>query len=126
MLKEGIKGYGEQVVESKDTAKAYGSGLVEVYATPAMIGLMENTAHLSICSLLPEGCVSVGTLVNVEHLRATPLSEKVWCETVLDAIDDRKLRFSVAAFDAKGLIGKGTHERFVVNVEKFMAKLSER
>ena len=125
MLKEGIKGYGEQVVGSKDTARAYGSGLVEVYATPAMIGLMENTAHLSMGGLLPEGCVSVGTLVNIEHLRATPLGEKVWCETVLEAIDGRKLLFSVAAFDAKGMIGKGIHERFVVNVEKFMSKLCE-
>ena len=123
LLKEGIKRYGEQVVENKDTAKSYGSGLVEVYATPAMIGLMENTAYLSVESLLPEGCVSVGTLVNIEHLRATPLGEKVWCETVLEAIDGRKLTFSVAAFDVKGMIGKGTHERFVVNVEKFMSKL---
>ena len=123
MLKEGIKGYGEQVVESQDTAKAYGSGLVEVYATPAMIGLMENTAHLSIGRLLPEGCISVGTLVNIEHLRATPLGEKVWCETVLDAVDGRKLVFSVAAFDSKGMIGRGIHERFIVHAEKFMAKL---
>jgi predicted thioesterase len=122
-LQIGIKGYGEQVVESKDTAKAYGSGLVEVYATPAMIGLMENTAHISVSGALSEGCISVGTLVNVEHLRATPLGEKVRCETVLDAINGRKLLFSVAAFDSKGLIGKGIHERFVVNTEKFMSKL---
>ena len=88
-----------------------------------MIGLMENTAHISIGSLLPEGYISVGTLVNIEHLRATPLGEKVQCETVLEAIEGRKLLFSVAAFDSKGLIGKGTHERCVVNVEKFMAKL---
>ena len=86
ILKENIKGYGEQIVAEKDTAKSYGSGLVEVYATPAMIGLMENTAHLSIGSLLPAGWISVGTLVNVEHLRATSLGEKVWCETVLDAV----------------------------------------
>ena len=123
ILQAGIKGYGEQVVESKDTAKAYGSGLVEVYATPAMIGLIENTAHISVSGALPEGCISVGTLVNIEHLRATPLGEKVWCETVLDAINGRKLLFSVAAFDSKGLIGKGIHERFVVNTEKFMSKL---
>jgi len=123
ILKVGIIGHGEQVVDNKDTAKAYGSGLADVFATPAMIGLMENTAHISIGNLLPEGCISVGTLVNIEHLRATPLGEKVRCETVLEAIDGRKLLFSVAAFDAKGLIGKGTHERFVVNVEKFMSKL---
>ena len=123
MLEKGIKGYGEQVVENKDTAKAYGSGLVDVYATPAMIGLMENTAHLSVKDLLPEGSISVGTLVNIEHLRATPLGETVRCETVLEVVDGRKLRFSVAAYDSKGMIGKGTHERFVVNVEKFMSKL---
>lgn len=122
MLKEGIKGYGEQVVENKDTAKAYGSGLVEVYATPAMIGLMENTAHISIGNLLPEGCISVGTLVNIEHLRATPLGEKVWCETVLEAVDNRKLTFTVTAFDSKGIIGKGVHERFIVDTKRFMGK----
>ena len=123
ILQAGIKGFGEQIVENKDTAKAYGSGLVEVYATPAMIGLMENTAHISVSGSLSEGCISVGTLVNVEHLRATPLGDKVRCETVLDAIDGRKLLFSVAAYDSKGLIGKGTHERFVVNTEKFISKL---
>ncbi|MCL2131879.1 MAG: thioesterase family protein [Lentimicrobiaceae bacterium] len=122
-LEAGIRGYGEQVVENKDTAKAYGSGLADVYATPAMIGLMENTAHLSIGKLLPEGYISVGTLVNIAHLRATPRGEKVWCETVLDAVEGRKLLFSVTAFDSKGVIGKGTHERCVVQVEKFMAKL---
>jgi len=124
VLKVGVKGYGEQLVENKDTAKAYGSGSVEVYATPAMISLLENTAHISIGHLLPEGCVSVGTLINIEHLRATPLGEKVWCETVLEVIDSRKLTFSVVAFDSKGMIGKGTHERFIVNVEKFMSKLN--
>ena len=122
MLKEGIKGYGEQVVENQDTAKSYGSGLVEVYATPAMIGLMENTAHISIGNLLPEGCISVGTLVNIEHLRATPLGEKVWCETVLEAVDNRKLTFTVTAFDSKGIIGKGVHERFIVDTKRFMGK----
>lgn len=125
ILKDGIKGYSEQTVAYKDTAKAYGSGLVEVFATPAMIGLMENTAHLSVNDLLPKGFVSVGTLVNVEHLRATPLGEKVWCETVLQIVDGRKLHFSVSAFDAKGIIGKGTHERFIVNVEKFMDALTD-
>jgi predicted thioesterase len=123
MLKAGIKGYGEQVVENKYTAKAYGSGLADVYATPAMIGLMENTAHLSVGDYLPEGCISVGMLVNIEHLRATPLGEKVWCETVLEAVDGRKLVFTVTAFDSKGVIGKGIHERFIVNTEKFMSKL---
>ena len=123
IIKQGTKGYHQQEVMMKDTAKAYGSGLVEVFATPAMIALMEYTAHTSIHDFLPEGFATVGTQLNIEHSKATPLGAKVWCESVLESQDGRKLTFSVAAYDETGLIGKGTHERYIIDVEKFINKL---
>jgi len=126
IINKGIKGYKEQEVAYKDTAKAYESGLVEVFATPAMIALMENTAYSSVNNFLPEGFATVGTSVNIEHLKATPLGEKVWCESVLESYQDKKLTFSVTAYDETGIIGKGTHERFIINAEKFMEKLNKK
>ena len=123
IIETGIKGYQEQKVEMKDTAKTYGSGLVEVFATPAMIALMENTAHTSVNDFLPEGFATVGTHLNIEHSKATPLGKKVWCESVLESQEGKKLTFSVTAYDETGIIGKGMHERFIINVEKFMDKL---
>ena len=125
ILNKGIKGYKEQKVTYEDTAKAYKSGFVEVFATPAMIALMENTACASLNDFLPEGFSTVGTLVNVEHLKATPIGAKVWCQSVLEIQEDRKLVFFVTAGDETGIIGKGTHERFIINVEKFMNKLKK-
>ncbi len=126
VIYKGIKGYQEQKVEYKDTAKAYGSGQVEVFATPAMIALMENTSHTSINNLLPEGFATVGTQLNIEHFKATPLGSKVWCESVLESQEGRKLTFSVTAYDETGVIGKGMHERFIINIEKFMNKLNKQ
>jgi predicted thioesterase len=125
IINKGIKAYKEQQVELKDTAKAYGSGLVEVFATPALIALMENTAHTSVNDFLPEGFATVGIEINIEHSKATPLGEKVWCESVLEAQEGRKLLFSVTAYDKTGVIGKGTHKRFIVNMEQFMDKLKK-
>jgi predicted thioesterase len=126
IINERVKGYKEQIVSYEDTAKAYGSGLVEVFATPAMIALMENTAHLSVNDFLPEGFATVGTQVNIEHLKATASGKKVWCESVLELQDGKKLIFSIFAYDETGIIGKGTHERFIINVEKFMDKLNKK
>jgi len=126
LVNKGIKGYKEQEVAYKDTAKAYESGLVEVFATPAMIALMENTACSSVNDFLPEGFATVGTSVSIEHLKATPLGAKVWCESVLEFQEDRKLTFSVTVYDETGIIGKGTHERFIINVKKFMEKLNKK
>jgi predicted thioesterase len=125
IIDKGIKGYKEQQVELQDTAKAYKSGLVEVFATPAMIALMEHTAHSSVSNFLPEGFATVGIQLNIEHSKATPMGAKVWCESVLEVQEGRKLLFSVTAYDETGIIGKGTHERFIINVEKFMDKLKK-
>ena len=113
----------ELTVSMKDTAAMYGSGLVEVFATPAMIGMMENTAHLSINSVLPEDCITVGTEVNIQHLKATPIGMKVTCTATLMEVEGKKLIFAVETFDEQGMIGKGQHTRFIVNREKFMSKL---
>ena len=123
IINKGVKGYKEQNVSHKDMAKAYASGLVEVFATPAMIALMESTAYLSVDDLLPQGFSTVGTLVNIEHIKATPLGSKVYCESVLEHQQDRKLTFLVTAYDQTGIIGQGTHERSIINIEKFMKKL---
>lgn len=112
------------IVTEKDTAIHYGSGLLDVYATPAMIAFMENTAHKSIGQYLPDEDTTVGIEISVKHLKATPLGGKITCESILTDVDGRKLTFQVKAWDEKGVIGEGIHERFIVNKEKFMAKLS--
>ncbi len=122
-IQRGIKGHQEEFVTYENTAAKYGSGLVEVYATPAMVALMENTCMKSILPFLPQGFNTVGTKVNIEHLKATPIGMKVWCDSELIEVDRRRLVFRVTAFDEKGEIGRGIHERFIIEVEKFMSKL---
>ena len=122
MLKIGIKGRQEITVSENNSAKTLGSGTLEVFATPAMIALMEKTAWMSVSEFLPEGDGTVGISLNVKHIAATPLGMKVHCESELTAIDERKLTFELKAYDEKGLIGEGTHERFIINNLKFQEK----
>ena len=122
MLETGIKGKKEIIVTNELTAKTFKSGTLDVYATPAMIALMEDVAFESVASELEEGNGTVGTLINVKHVAATPVGMKVTCESELTKIDGRALTFSVKAFDECGLIGEGVHERFIINEEKFQAK----
>ncbi len=126
MLEKGIKGFGELVVNESNTAEALGSGSLAVLATPSMIALMEKTARLSVDPFLEEGQSTVGTLVNVKHLSATPVGMKVTCNTELVEIDRRRLVFHVECSDEKGLIGEGDHERFIIDAEKFMSKASAK
>lgn len=122
-LKLGIKGVETEVVRHENTAAAYGSGLVEVYATPAMIALMEKTCYRSVIQYLSEGEGTVGTHINVSHKKASPLGTVITCSSEIIEIDRRRIVFKVVATDDKGdVIGEGTHERFVINVEKFMSK----
>lgn len=122
MLTEGIKGYAKLTVTEELSAKSMGSGTLMVFATPAMIALMEKTAWESVQPELEEGSGTVGTALNVKHVAATPMGMKVTCETELIKVEGRALTFSVKAYDEAGLIGEGTHERFVVYNEKFQAK----
>lgn len=121
-MEKGLKGLKTVTVTPEITAKAMNSGALEVFATPAMIALMENTACESISEYLEDGTGTVGTLVNVRHLSATPVGMTVTCETELTEADGRRLVFSVKAYDDAGLIGEGIHERFIINNEKFLTK----
>ena len=97
-----------------------------IFATPAMIALMENTAFESVADLLDPGCGTVGTALNVKHVSATPVGMKVTCETELIKVDGRALTFSVKAYDEAGLIGEGEHERFIIFEEKFQKKANDK
>lgn len=126
MLQIGIRGSGEAVVTEALTAKAMGSGELPVYATPAMVTLVEETAWKSVAPALEPGQGTVGTKLDLAHLAATPLGRKVRCETELIGIDRRRLTFSAAVYDETGKIGEGTHERFIVDNERFLAKADGR
>lgn len=122
----GIIGKNEIVVTKDVTAAAIGSGMVDVFATPMMISLMENTCAKSVASHLQADESTVGTHVNVSHCAATPIGMKVYCESELIEIDRRKLTFKVTAYDERGLIGEGLHERFIIDSKKFQAKINSK
>lgn len=125
-LKPGIKAEQTELVTDKNTAMAYGSGGVAVYATPAMIGLMEKAALSAVDPLLLEGMATVGTELNVKHLAATPVGMKVTAQAELLQVEGKRLVFKVEAFDEKEKIGEGTHERYIINLAKFLAKCAEK
>jgi len=119
----GKKATAQVTVSEKNTAKAVGSGNLDVFATPMMIALMEAAACNCLTNSLELGQSSVGTLVNVSHTAASPIGETITATATIDKIDGRKVTFTVVAHDSKNEIGNGTHERFVIDVERFMAKL---
>lgn len=122
-LSIGLKYKEEKTVKMEDTAKIFGSGAAEVFATPMMIGLMEAASMNCVKDYLPEGHSTVGSLVNVKHISATRVGKKVWAEAELIEIDRRRLVFKVTAYDEDKQIGEGTHERFIIDEEKFMSSL---
>lgn len=122
----GSKGRAEANVTKEITAKAVGSGNLLVFSTPYMVALMEEAACQCVKEWLEEGTATVGTKLNVDHLSATPVGMDVYAEATLTAVDGRKLCFDVEAYDEKGLIGKGTHERFIIFEEKFLAKTYDK
>lgn len=126
MIVTGIKGRKEITVTEDKTAAAAGSGLLPVFATPAMLALMEQTAFESVQPYLEEGCGTVGTKVEIDHAAATPVGMKVVCESELVEVDRKRLVFNVTAYDENGRIGGGTHERFIIDNEKFMKKTQDK
>ena len=122
MLQPGIKAEKSLTVTDANTAKTMGSGTLDVFATPAMVALIEQTAYTSIESELEPGWGSVGTSLNIQHLSATPVGMTVTATTERVEVDRRRLVFHAEVYDEKGLVGKGTHERFLVENEKFQAK----
>ncbi len=126
MLAEGIKGTQKVVVTTELTAEKMGSGLLPVYATPCMIALIEGTACDSVADRLEEGQATVGTHLDIEHLAATPIGMTVTCTTELVEVDRKKLVFDVAVYDETGLVGRGRHERFIIDSARFMQKALEK
>ena len=118
----GLKGQAETTVNEQNTAAAMGSGLLPVFATPAMLALMEKAAAGSVQPFLDEGEGTVGTRLEVSHLAATPLGLNVRAESELVAVDRRKLSFTVRAWAGEELIGEGTHQRFVIDNARFLEK----
>ena len=126
MLETGIRGQQSEIVANDKTAAEMGSGTLPVYATPAMIALMEKTAMLSVASELSEEEATVGTKLEISHLAASGLGAEIKCESTLVEIDRKRLVFEVQAFDGETLIGKGIHERFIINTVKFMDKVNNK
>lgn len=121
-MESGIKFTLEKVVTNEMTARNMASGTLDVFATPSMIALIEETAWKSVAQELEEGMGTVGISLNVEHVAPTPVGMKVRCETELVKVDGRKLDFKVEVYDECDLIGKGTHSRFIVTNDKFQIK----
>lgn len=122
----GLKGRAETVVTDANTAKAACSGALPVFGTPFMCALMEEAAWKSIAPHLEPGQSTVGTRLEVSHDSATPVGMKVWAETEITEVDGKRLVLTVAAFDERGPIGRGTHERFIVTDERFLAKCAKK
>jgi len=125
-LNRGLKFKIEKVVTEKDTAMSFGSGGVKVFATPMMIGLMENAALSAVDLHLPKGYVTVGTRIDVRHLAATPVGMKVYAMAQLTGIDGKRLEFKVEAYDEKEKIGEGSHERYIIDVERFIERTAAK
>lgn len=125
-LQVGMKLEKEWEVTPQRTAAACGSGSLQVFGTPFLVMLWENTACELLQNELDEGTTTVGTSVEIQHTAATPMGAKVRAVVELTAIDRRALTFSVEAFDEGGSIGSGTHQRFIVESEKFLKKAQSR
>lgn len=125
-LRTGLTAERSLLVTEQHTAVQWGSGGVQVLSTPHMIALMEGSAVDAVDPLLPAGQQTVGTAVQIEHLAATPIGGRVTARATLVAVEGRRLRFEVHAEDEVGPIGRGTHERVVVDVARFMARAEGR
>lgn len=125
-LKIGLRGRAETVVDPQNVAAAMGSGALPVFATPALLGLMEKAAWEAVQPCLAPGQATVGTHIELDHLAASPLGAQVWAEATLEEIDRRRLRFSVRAFCGGEEIGRGVHDRFIVDAARFMAKAERK
>lgn len=122
-LSIGLIGKAEVIVSEKNSAKTMKSGALEVFATPAMVALMEEASCAAVKDYLSDEEGTVGISLNISHVAPTAMNDKVIAVSKLINIDGRKLVFEVEAKDSQKLIGKGTHERFIINNEKFMKKL---
>lgn len=123
MLKIGLTHTSTTVVDNSNTARQYGSGGIDVFATPAMVGLMENAAMTAVADDLPDGSTTVGAHISTSHIKPSKLGATIKATAVLEEIDGRKLTFKVSACDDDGIIGEGSHIRYIVDIQRFMSKL---
>ena len=126
MIKIGIIGEVKDIVNENNIAKTLRSGELRVYATPAMVALMEEAAYKSIQSELEDGKGTVGTVMNIKHIDSTPIGMEVTAKSELIEVDRRRLVFKVEAFDERGKIGECIHERFIIDNEKFQIKTDNK
>ena len=122
-MEKGLTYTSTLVVSEEHVAAVMGSGDLHVYATPAMVALMENAAMLAVAEYLPEGSTTVGAMINTSHVKPSPIGDTIKTTAVLTDIEGRKLTFSIKAEDSKGIIGEAMHVRYIVDREKFMSKL---
>ncbi len=122
----GIKGIKQTIVTEEVTAKSMLSGQLPVYATPSLIAFVEFTCAESVQKYLDDGLGTVGTLINIKHIAASPVGATIRCESELTQIDRKRLVFSVNVYDNFELIAQGTHERFIITNSKFMAKSNDK
>lgn len=121
-LKSGLVGHASTVVCESNTAAAVGSGALPVFSTPHMIALMEGASMDAVAKCLEEGQGTVGTKVNIEHLASSPIGAQIRAESLLVEVDRKRLEFEVKAYAGDELIGKGSHQRFIVDSQRFMEK----
>ena len=123
MIEVGLKYESQTVVSTTNTANTLGSGDMEVFATPAMIALMENAAMMAVAPHLDEGASTVGIEMASSHIKASPIGATITASAELISAEGRKLSFKVKAWDEQGVIGEGNHTRFVVDRERFLSKV---
>ena len=121
-----IKGVWQEQVDESRSAETMGSGSLRVYATPALVALMEHAACEALKGMLEDGVTTVGTQMNVSHVAATPIGMTVRAEAVLTAQEGRSYTFAIEAYDDAGLIGKAEHQRVAVKIDKFMARTNAK
>ncbi len=125
-LKPGLTGEASMEVRVGNTAIEVGSGSVPVFATPMLVAIMENAAINAIAEHLPQGTSSVGTRVDCRHLAASPIGMKVIARAELVEVDRKRLLFQIEAFDEEEKVGEGQHERFLIDLEKFLGRSEEK
>lgn len=122
-MKTGLTYTSTVVVSKENVAATMGSGDMNVFATPAMVVLMENASMNAVAGELPEGSTTVGAMINTTHIKPSAMGDTVSATATLKEVEGRKLTFEVRAKDSKGMIGEGIHVRYIVDREKFMSKL---
>lgn len=122
-MEKGLTYTSSITVNEQNTAAAMGSGDLQVFATPSLVALMENAAMNAVKPFLEAGSTTVGAQIDASHLKPSGIGETVKATATLQEVNERKLTFCIEASDSKGVVGKATHTRYIVDAERFMSKL---